>query len=369
MKRAATALAPYLLLLIAGSGPLMAASLYDITDVGTLGGSALATGLNDYGQVVGYCDESGVVRGFVWDAGVMTEIDAMTGHGCYARGINNSGFAVGYYWRLSSSYAFTWEGGVTTTVGVPWGNCSVLNAINDSGVAVGSGSSNNGEGHPAYWDGSWTDIGQAGGISSGLYGINEADLMIGNRYDNGGLNRNAVLWDDVNGWRTLGTMEGTGASGLCLNNVGDYGGYRTVNYTEHQPYVFDGTDVHVISLGGTTTTGDRPYTLGINDSRQAVGRDRTATGEMHAFLWDNGTTWDLNSLLLPGHDEWELIDAWDINASGQICGSAITPEGTIHAFLATPASSPTPDDSPEPATWVLLACTVLAGSVARRRRR
>ena len=117
----------------------------------------------------------------------------------------------------------------------------------------------------------------------------------------------------------------------------------------------------VIDLGGTSTGNDAAYTLAINDMHQAVGRDRTGTGETHAFLWDNGTTWDLNSLLLPEFGGWELIDAWDINASGQICGSAITPDGAVHAFLATPQSSPSPDDVPEPATWLLVACTGVVG--------
>ena len=66
-------------------------------------GSTVATGVNDYGEVVGWCvNSSGRHEGFLYNGGAFTTIDATNGAGgdTWALGINDSGKIVG---KMSSA--------------------------------------------------------------------------------------------------------------------------------------------------------------------------------------------------------------------------------------------------------------------------
>jgi probable HAF family extracellular repeat protein len=83
----------------------------------------------------------------------------------------------------------------------------------------------------------------------------------------------------------------------------------------------------VIDLG--TLGGNQSVALGINDSNQVVGYSKVATGERHAFLYQNGTMIDLG--VLPGSGSDESF-AEDINNSGVVVGqSGVSPP--IKAFM------------------------------------
>src|SRR6516165_404454 len=97
---------------------------YSITDLGTLpvayGGSSVATGINDRGQVVGYSLIPAVqeVHAVLWDAGVMTDLGILPGYegASEAQGINNAGQVVGesvYEDKKGQrfSHAFLWQDG------------------------------------------------------------------------------------------------------------------------------------------------------------------------------------------------------------------------------------------------------------------
>ena len=83
------------------------------------------------------------------------------------------------------------------------------------------------------------------------------------------------------------------------------------------------------------------------------------SGDEHAFLYNNGTMTDLNSLIPSG---WILEVANAINDNGQIVGQGINSQGQSDAFLLTPV--------PEPGTLALLAIgavSLLAYAWRRRR--
>jgi probable HAF family extracellular repeat protein len=65
-----------------------------------------------------------------------------------------------------------------------------------------------------------------------------------------------------------------------------------------------------------------------------------AGGGQRAFIYDNGSMTDLNSLIGAGSG-WYLWWADDINDSGQIIGTGWH-YGQQHAFLLTPAAVPVP---------------------------
>lgn len=85
------------------------------------------------------------------------------------------------------------------------------------------------------------------------------------------------------------------------------------------------------------TLGSDPFTYpsAINDTGQVVGVTRTTSGHFpgpprsgnHAFLWQNGTMTDLNSL----GGTYNSVSG--INKLGQVVGFSQTSQGTEHAFL------------------------------------
>jgi hypothetical protein len=73
---------------------------------------------------------------------------------------------------------------------------------------------------------------------------------------------------------------------------------------------------------------------------------------------------DLNALIDPALG-WVLVQAWDINASGQIVGWGTNPSGNREAFLLTPANAAVPVPAALP---LLLGGLGALGLLARRRR-
>ena len=79
-----------------------------------------------------------------------------------------------------------------------------------------------------------------------------------------------------------------------------------------------------------TLGGNYSYATAINSRGQVVGSSNTASGEEHAFLWENGKMTDLGTL--PGGG---LSLAQDINNRGQVVGSSCTDLPECHAVLWT----------------------------------
>lgn len=93
-----------------------------------------------------------------------------------------------------------------------------------------------------------------------------------------------------------------------------------------------------------TLGGGSSEAFGMNNANFVVGRsDRNSLGT-RAFVWDGNQMRDLNDLLVNGAG-WTLVDARDINDSGQITGYG-TFNGQTRAFLLNPVS-----DVPEPSAW------------------
>lgn len=79
------------------SVPLVAATLYAATDLGTLGGSStVGYGINNAGQVTGFSQTAqGETHAFLYSKGQMTDLGTLGGNLSVGRGINDAGQITG----------------------------------------------------------------------------------------------------------------------------------------------------------------------------------------------------------------------------------------------------------------------------------
>jgi probable HAF family extracellular repeat protein len=306
---------------------------YNVTDLGLLGGyDTRAFGINNSGQVV-----AGSV---LYSGGVMTNLSFT------AYGINDSGQVVGGNW---GDGAFLYQNGTVTNLGTLGGGFGLAFDINNSGQVVGYSTLTGDRVAHAflYQDGTMTDLGTLGGDNSQAFGINNSGQVAGTAQTAEAFNR-AFFYGG--GMADLGTLGGYDSIAYGINDSGQVVGYAyTADNNATFAFLYNGAMSNLGTLGGGSS-----FALGINNSGQVVGYSNE-----HAFLYQNGTITDLNSLIDPSSG-FTLSIAGAINNNGVIVGRG-TVNGQHHAFLLTPV--------PEPSTIILLvigAAGVLAFAWRRR---
>lgn len=219
---------------------------YRIVDLGMLPGCTYGctTGINDAGQVVGYCyDASWGAHAFLWQNGVMQSIgvgrvSAINNHSQvvgdtglwqngvvenlgmqFALAINGDGQVAGCDY---SYHACLWRDGIIQDLGMlPGDTFSLAQGINDIGSVVGYSSNYSNDEHAFIWrNGEMQDIGKLPGFNGGrAFGINNSDQVVG--YSGGPSSANAFLWQN-------GTMKNIGPGyALAINNGGVIAGFNT----------------------------------------------------------------------------------------------------------------------------------------------
>ena len=111
----------------------------------------------------------------------------------------------------------------------------------------------------------------------------------------------------------------------------------------HHPFVWKDGEIRDLGLHPGDTAGSA---YSINRYDQIVGRsvpctrinpDDSCDGpHYHAFLWENGSLADLQSLLVPGTDI-NVDEADEINDQGEIAGTGTLPNGDRHVVLLIPS--------------------------------
>ena len=274
--------------------------LYNIRDLGTLGGiasgSSRGNGINASGQVTGYSTMvTGEQHAFVTTNGIMTDLGVGSTYSV-GNSINASGQVAGSYWNGSYDYAFMTNSNGIIPIGMSMtldGNhvYSYGKGINDAGQVTGS-----------FWGG----------------GQNHTFIT----------NTNGIMTD-------LGTLGGINSVGNSINASGQVTGSYDLNNGTH---AFIDNAFGQMSDLGTLVFGRGSWGNSINSSGQVTGQAEIGNFIYHAFVTDNGVIKDLNTLLADSVTDWVLNDARGINDAGQITGTGVH-NGMTRAFVLTPVSA------------------------------
>jgi probable HAF family extracellular repeat protein len=276
----------------------------------------MATGINDRGDVVGASGSNGPFgsAGLLWQNGTLRRLNDLPGGTSLlgATGINAHGDIVGTSAANSFRFGTLIRGATSLPLpDLPTEEYSFANAINDAGIIVG----------------------YAGNAGAAVVWINLAPSQLSH-----------------------GTF-GIGSGAEAINNRGDVGGAILLSGGQYlQAAIWQSGTPWLIDLPSGFLSS---RTLGINDSRQVVGYFRASTETFRlanllpgdrAFLWENGTVHDLNTLI-PATSGWTLLRATDVNDLGQIVGTGTAPTGEFRGFLLTPI--------PEPRTYMLILSGII----------
>ena len=278
------------------------------TDLGTLGGSySSAYSINDSNQVVGSSYTTGDTSNHatLWNGTSKTDLGGIgtPAFGSVAYSVNNAGQIVGVssFSELGTvySHATLWQAGTVIDLDTLGGPNSTATAINANGTIVGSASLVlNTAVHATKWvNASPQDLGTLGGRDSLARGLNDAGQVVGQSDAVGGGFR-AVLWSG-NSLIDLGTLGGTSSTAADINNLGWI--------------------VGASNLAGNAAS--------------------------HATLWRGTVAIDMNQLVdsSVGQAGWVMVDAFSINDSGSITGTAVNSlTGIQQAYILTVSSIPEP---------------------------
>ncbi len=410
-----------LVIALVSASPALAAPTFEILDLGpTTQGDWEQMSLwvvNNAGQAVGdYRDTTDSTWGaMVWDNGTFHPLPGLGGDDEGGSDINDAGAVCGYGHKLTANgsgpeatgdawSAVVWtdsnSDGVADQVhdaGIPLGGTDASgDAINSSGHVAGYSEATDGSYGAYLWkdlNGNWTmddgEITPLGSLSEGgdsdAADINAHDVVCGEATGDDGKNH-PFVWSEATGMVGLGLLPDTAThdyqSGQArgINDDGTVVGF--IGY-QPQPGVYGlgsgqvavmwtDNDGDGVADPGTITElprlgGPSSMAFAVNNLGQIVGDSRIAGGgdySRHAFLYEDGVTYDLNDLILNGAG-WTIYYAVDISDTGYVVGGADLAGGSPHVFrLNTPVIA-----EPLTMTAVLIGLGAAAGRLRRRLRR
>ncbi|MDZ8186202.1 MAG: hypothetical protein RMX96_15275 [Nostoc sp. ChiSLP02] len=315
-----------------GSKSAFAASLYSLTDLGSLTGEtySYATDINDSGEVA----INSLNSSFFYSNGSVKTISPLPGDNeLGVTGINNLGQVVGNSVGANfTNNPFLYSNGITQPLAI---ENAIPYGINDRTQIVGGST---GLGAFLYSNGVATSIGIPG---AGAYNLNNSGQVVGI------LNSNRAFLYQNGQTTNLGTLPSDNYS--TANNINDLGqvvgtsGLSDIN--DGRAFLYSST-TGLQDLGRLRPTDSFSVGLGINNLGQVVGFSgnnndffTTDSNGLRAFLYSDNTLYDLNDLIAPGSNPgFTLTAASAINNKGQIVGRGAV-NGELRAFLLTPISS------------------------------
>jgi probable HAF family extracellular repeat protein len=361
------------------AGTPAAARRYEVTDLGTLGGTySVALGVNQAGQVVGDSTTAPEQEGggpgthaFLWVDGTMTDLGTLGGETSTANDINGAGQVIGVSETAdATTRAFLWENGTMTDLGTLGGDHSEAIQINEAGQVVGHATTAPGQElldpgtHAFLWeDGTMTDLGTLDSDFSRATGINDAGQVVGTS-ETADAAIHPFRWE--NGTMTdLGTIPGfAGGRAVSINAEGSVVGFAVDPLPDglatpavgpplerHAWLYRAGELIDLGTLGGTNSAAlginadglvvgwaDIPFAQSLAEATPVVNTGISTLPDApapHAFVWADGVMADLNELSAGG--ELVLETAFEIGDGGHIVGGAVVGED-YRAFLLTPTA-------------------------------
>lgn len=296
---------------------------YDVIDLGALPGDVVATpyAISTDGRIGGLSTSaSGDLHGFFWQNGSMFGLAPREGDKwSWVKAVNAQGSAVGISLPdASNAFPVLWQNGMVTQLGTTAGQAT---ALNDSGDYIVNQS--------IYRKGTLTAF-------SGFTPSTEAGALNGSGQVAGYVDANAAIWLDGS-ITTVGVLPGYDyARGLLVSEGGALVG-TAANASDNLPVGFlykNGSFTKIAPLAGD----DIVLPHGVNDSGIVVGSSSKGFVTVRAFLFQNGITQPLDSLIGTTSEGWQILQANGINDKGQIIGVAIDKNSVNHGVLLQPKS-------------------------------
>jgi probable HAF family extracellular repeat protein len=325
-----------------------AATLYTVTDLGTLGGrSSEALGLNNFGDVVGAsATADGQSHAFLFRNGGLIDLGTLPG-GTSSRAvaINDRGDVVGesginaYGPQFREfTQGFIWQDGGMRSLGALFCRCSYnvrygtsrAAAVNENGTIAGDSQTIRGESftHAVLWSGAeMYDLAASigGQPLSRAYDVNEINEVVGSMNDHAFLTREGRVED-------LGVLPGHASSAArSVNQIGQVVGVSS-DAVFSRAFLWDLGRMRDLGLlpGHASSEANA-----ISVNGDVVGRSGSPDlSDSRAVLWRGGRAIDLNTLIPPGSG-WTLSNATGINDLQHIVGVGIR-NGETRAILLTP---------------------------------
>lgn len=319
------------------------AELYNITDLGSLGGvkGSGAYSISSTGVVAGYSFITGAsfVHAMVNDHGEVLDLGTLGGTQSLARAVNASGIVVGWAYPPGVAWqrAFRWDGTSMVDLGTFGGNVSDAADVNDAGVIVGSAYDELNRERPFWWrDGVLHQLGTLGGSQGRALAINAWGDIVGTSLIAGDDEYHAFLGKPGSPLYDLGTLGGPASHAHDVSELVHVCGWSMLRPNDPASRGFFWADGVLKALG--TLGGIYSAAFGLNDQDQLVGASTREDGTQVGFLWHNDQMVDLNTLL-PAGNGWLLRSASDIDENGAIVGEGVRPDGKPRAYLLTPVGS------------------------------
>lgn len=354
-----------------------------IQDLGSLPNlpSCTGTAISQSGNVTGYCGPAGGsivfaadTHGFLYSKGVLNDLGA-TSQPTVPTGVNDAGTVVGAYIDINLSKGvsvspFLYQNGsIQTFSGIPTNagafgltntGQSAATQVNQGGVnffvaseaflvTLGSPATSLAPSKGKGMEGAAFGISPSGDWVAGASVTIIASTLValtGTLWHNGAAQALPVS-PNYDYLSASGVNDSGVASGVAFTY--DFAGIVDRNASAHAVLISNGA----ITDLGVLPSDKNSAALGINNSGTIVGYStpqtpdvtlffapvlETASASSHAFVYTNGTLYDLNRQLVNGSG-WQLASATGINDAGQIVGTGVIQQQQ-HAFLLTPVTPP-----------------------------
>ncbi|MGA3065682.1 MAG: hypothetical protein ABSF29_02425 [Tepidisphaeraceae bacterium] len=285
--------------------------------------------LNDSGEVVGASTQSGssAMAGFIDIGGVVTNATSLFSGVPLA--VNNSGVLIAA--DTSANSLVRYNGTAQSLSGLT-SNSPLAYSINNAGVAIGASqttisTTKSPNADVVEWPANSTTPTDLGGLSGFAvnvpFAINSAGDAVGYGLNPVGDTTTSVNATNANASIVLGLPE----SAITTGEGSEFFNGEAFLYSANT-----GKFTGLGNLGGGFSMAEA-----VNNSDEVVGMSLTSAGDYHAFLYDDSTMTDLNTLL-PSGSGWTLINADGINSAGDIVGYGDF-DGTFEAYELTPSGS------------------------------